>query len=82
MYHGIILAMLGFALGALALAAGLILRSRLSRRIGRSARVTDDVVRQIEESGWIEVDEPLDLVQIQEEEARFWEEPWDEPDEW
>lgn len=73
----------GILLGVLALAAGLIFRSRVARVIGRSDRVmTDDMIREIMESGRIEVDEPLDLDQIQEEEARFWEEPWDEPDEW
>lgn len=73
----------GVLLGVLTLAAGVIFRSRVSRVIGRSDRVvTDELVRQIEESGRIEVDEPLDLDQIQEEEARFWEEPWDEADEW
>jgi hypothetical protein len=44
--------------------------------------LTDDMIRQIEERGRVELDEPLDLDQIQEEEARFWEEHWDDPDEW
>jgi hypothetical protein len=44
--------------------------------------LTDDMIRQIEERGRVELDEPLDLGQIQEEEARFWEEHWDDPDEW
>jgi hypothetical protein len=73
----------GVLLGILVLAGGLIYRSRLSRVVGSSdPMLSDDMVRQIEESGWVEVDEPLDLEEIQEEEARFWEEPWDEPEEW
>jgi hypothetical protein len=70
-------------LGVLAFAAGLVYRSRLTRVIRSGEPVlTDDMVRQIEEQGRVDVDEPLDLEQIQDEEARFWEEQWDEPDEW
>lgn len=44
--------------------------------------LTDEMVRQIEEVGYVELDEPLDLQEIQEEEERFWEEaPWEEPEE-
>jgi hypothetical protein len=68
--------------GLLALVAGLVYRSRLNRAIGsREPVLSDDMIRQIETSGRIDVDEPLDLGEIQEEEARFWEETWDEPDE-
>lgn len=50
---------------------------------GTSRTLTDEMVRQIEESGYVDVDEPLDLEEIQEEEARFWEEqPWEETDEY
>jgi hypothetical protein len=66
----------------LALAAGFLHRSRLNAAIGADTSLSDDMIRQIEESGWVEVEEPLDYREIQEEEARFWEEPWDEPDEW
>jgi hypothetical protein len=73
----------GVLLGILALTGGLIYRSRLTRATGsREPVLTDDMLRQIEQSGWIELDEPLDLEEIQEEEARFWEEPWEEPEEW
>jgi hypothetical protein len=73
----------GVLLGLLALTAGLLFRSRLTRVIRSSDPVlSDDMIRQIEERGRIEVEEPLDLGQIQEEEARFWEEHWDDPDEW
>jgi hypothetical protein len=78
-----LLVYLGVLLGILALAGGLIYRSRLTRVTGSSEPVlTDDMLRQIEQSGWIELDEPLDLDDIQEEEARFWEESWEEPEEW
>lgn len=73
----------GLLLGILALAGGLYYRSRLTDVAARGGpTLSDDMLRQIEESGYIELDEPLDLEDIQEEEARFWEEPWDEPDEW
>jgi hypothetical protein len=73
----------GVLLGLLAVAAGLMYRSRLTRVIRSSDPVlTDDMIRQIEDRGRVDVEEPLDLDEIQEEEARFWEEPWDEPDEW
>ncbi len=68
---------------ALAAAAGFVFtRDLLRRRRGRGTGVTDDVLRQIEEQGRVEVDEPLDLEEIRDEEDRFWGEPWDEPDEW
>ncbi|CAN5857496.1 hypothetical protein BH23GEM9_BH23GEM9_36550 [soil metagenome] len=73
----------GILLGIIALAGGLVYRSRLMRATGPGeTRITDDVVKQIEEAGWVDIDEPLDIDEIKEEEARFWEEPWDEPDEW
>lgn len=76
----------GILFAALALTGGLVYRSRLARlREVERTTVSDDMVRQIEESGWVELDEddPLDLDAIQEEEARFWEEePWEEADEW
>ena len=46
-------------------------RRRVSRRVGR---VGDDELRAILEHGRIEVEEPLDLEEIREEEKRFWEE--------
>jgi hypothetical protein len=51
-------------------------------RTDRAAALSDDMVRQIEERGFVDVDDPLDHDTIQEEEARFWDEPWDEADEW
>jgi hypothetical protein len=73
----------GLLLGILALAGGLYYRSRQADVVARGGpTLSDDMLRQIEESGYIELDEPLDLEEIEEEEARFWEEPWDEPDEW
>jgi len=58
-------------------------RARRLRALRTPRTLTDDMVRQIEESGHIDVDEPLDLEEIQDEEARFWEEqPWEETDEY
>ena len=73
----------GIFTALLALAGGLIYRSRLGRLGGRRGMLTDDMIRQIEEQGalHVELDEPLDLKQIREEEERFLEETWDEPDE-
>lgn len=70
-------------LGMLAIAGAVVYRAR-GQRAGITKRaLTDDMVRQIEETGYIDVDEPLDLEQIQDEEARFWEEqPWEEPEEY
>lgn len=68
---------------ALAAGAGYVFaRDALRRRRGGGTRVTDDVLRQIEEQGRVELDDPLDLDEINDEEQRFWGEPWDEPDEW
>lgn len=74
----------GILLAGLALIGGLLYRIRLTRTIGDvQPLLTDDLVRQIEEDGRVDFDEPLDLEQIQEEEARFWEDrPWEESDEW
>lgn len=58
-------------------AAGLAARHRLSRlRDGLS----DDDIRALERGARIEVDEPLDLDEAADEEARFWNETWDEPE--
>ena len=71
-------------LAALVVAAGLKARARQRARLGAmGARVDDDAVRRIVETGALtdETDEPLDLREIGEEEERFWSEPWDEPEE-
>lgn len=66
----------------LAIVGGLIGIRRV-RRAGsmEDSAVTDEMVRSIEESGRVEVDEPLDFETIEDEESRFWEETWDEPEE-
>ena len=53
------------------------------RRETRPASVTDDLIRQIEDSGRVQIDEPerLDLGEIRAEEDEFWEQTWDEPEE-
>ncbi|CAN5699136.1 hypothetical protein BH23GEM10_BH23GEM10_08600 [soil metagenome] len=74
----------GILLAGLAVIGGLLYRIRLTRTIGEvQPLLTDELVRQIEEDGRVDFDEPLDLEQIQEEEARFWEDqPWEDSDEW
>jgi hypothetical protein len=66
----------------LAIMAGLIYRTRLGRMGGRRAPLTDEMIRRIEQHGAIDVeDDALDMHHIREEEERFLEETWDEPDE-
>lgn len=68
-----------FAIGAvLVVAAWYGNRRRLRRLKGRG--LSEGAIRQIEVSGRVEMDEPLDLDEAAEEEARFWGETWDEPD--
>jgi hypothetical protein len=73
---------LGILMALLALAAGFLYRRRL-RRFGEEEGVhlSDDMIRQIEERGRVEMDEPLDWDEIRQEEEQFWEETWDEPEE-
>jgi hypothetical protein len=57
------------------------------RRAASSAQdslLTDDMIRQIEQQGRLDLEdeEPLDLDEIRELEEQFWEESWDEPEEW
>lgn len=68
-----------FAVGAVLVVAAWIGSRRRLRRMGRGG-LSDGDVRRIEASGWAERDEPLDLEEAAEEEERFWEETWDEPD--
>lgn len=43
--------------------------------------LTDAQIRAIETEGSVQLEEPLDLDHIRDEETRFWEESWDEPEE-
>ena len=63
---------------ALVVVAGVEYRRRL-RRV-RDRGLSDAAIRQIEASGRVEVDEPLDLQEAAHEEERFWGESWDEPE--
>lgn len=72
--------LLGTVLGLLAVAAALVYRRRLQRT---TITLDDSMIRSIETHGVVDVDEPLDLEAIREEEERFLEEErWDEADEW
>lgn len=68
-----------FAAGAVLVAAAW-LESRRRLRAMRRSELSDGAIRQIEVSGRVEVDEPLDLDEAAEEEERFWNESWDEPE--
>jgi len=74
----------GFLLTLAAVAGAILYRVRLVRGFGPPrAAITDDMVRRIEEEGRVEMDEPLDIEMIKEEEARFWDDqPWEETEEW
>jgi len=52
------------------------------RRLGRVKKhgLDDGAIRQIEASGRVEMEDPLDLSEAAEEEERFWGESWDEPE--
>lgn len=80
------LAVFSAFLVGLAVASGIRLRVRLRKRLGRTRppRVDDRALRTILDRGVLttEEDEPLDYDEIDEEERRFWSEPWDEPEEW
>lgn len=72
---------LGVLLGVLAVMAAIGYRRRLAG-LREQERITDDSIRRIEQEGKLELDdEPLDLDTIRDEESRFWEESWDEPEE-
>lgn len=77
------LALLSGFLVALVAVAGLRLRGRIRRRVGRSVPQVDDrAIRDILEQGVLRDDDPpLDAREIEEEERRFWSERWDEPEE-
>lgn len=68
-----------FAVGALLVAAAWLASRRRLQRL-RDRELSDGAIRQIEASGRVEVDEPLDLEEAAEEEERFWEGSWDEPE--
>jgi hypothetical protein len=74
----------GIFLAVLALAGGLIYRRRLAGLGTRNGPLTDDMIRRIEEEGRLPMDDEedaLDMKHIREEEERFLDETWDEPDE-
>ena len=69
-------------IAVLAVIGGLIgLRRVRVARMADDSNLTDEMMRAIEERGRVEVDEPLDFEAIEDEESRFWEETWDEPEE-
>jgi len=71
---------MGLVFGILLVLGALRIRHRLIGR--RSTGLTDDMIREIETRGEVEMEEPLDRERIAREEERFWEETWDEPEEY
>ena len=69
-------------LAVMVMVAGFLARRRIRTLRRPDITLTDDLIRQIEERGRIEheVPEPLDLGEIREEEERFWDQTWDEPE--
>lgn len=72
----------GMIAGLLLVAGAIWLQQRRNGARRSSDGLSDAQIRAIEREGTVEVEEPLDLDRIREEETRFWEESWDEPDEW
>jgi hypothetical protein len=71
----------GLIAGLLIVLVAVWLRDR-SERGRRGEILSDEHIRAIEREGRVDVEDPLDLDRIREEETRFWEESWDEPEEW
>lgn len=69
-----------YILGILAVVAGWRAMKRV-RDHRREARLTDNMLRDIETRGTVEVDDPLDHEEIARQEREFFEETWDEPEE-
>lgn len=69
----------GVFAGLLLVAVVLWLRQRFTTT--KQGGLTDDQIRAIEAQGRVEVEDELDLDAIRDEETRFWEESWDEPEE-
>jgi hypothetical protein len=71
----------GLMAGLLTVLAAVWLRDRSGRAKGDD-NLTDEQIRAIENEGRVDLEDPLDLDRIRDEETRFWEESWDEPEEW
>jgi hypothetical protein len=68
-----------FLAGALLVTFGWLTYRRRIREV-RDSGLTDAEIRAIEEGGWVDSDAPLDLDEAADEEERFWDETWDEPE--
>lgn len=74
--------LLFFVLAELVLIVALVGRWRAHVGGARQESLLDDeAIRRIETEGRIEIEEGLDLDRIDQEERRFWNQYWDEPDE-
>lgn len=72
---------LALLMTVLAILGGLAARRRVQSS-REAERLSDDMIRQIETRGWVDVeDEPLDIESAREAEEQFWDEStWDEPE--
>lgn len=70
-----------WTVAALLVALAGVFSLRRLRSLKNSDRVTDEMIARIESVGRVEVDDPLDLEEAAEEERKFWNETWDEPEE-
>ena len=65
----------------LAAAAVIVSRRRIRDYFDGRSHLDDDMIRRIEQDGSIDIEDPLDLEHVREEEERFWSETWDVPEE-
>jgi hypothetical protein len=68
-----------FLAGALLVTLGWLTYRRRINEV-RASGLTDAEIRAIERGERVEADGPLDLDEAAEEEERFWDETWDEPE--
>ena len=72
-------------LTVLVVTAGVSFRVQLRDRVEKNRPSVDDAaIEEILATGALTTDEdsPLNIEQIDDEEQKFWSQPWDEPDEW
>lgn len=73
----------GLIMLTLVIAGGIAARARVVAARRTEELIDDAAIRQIEASGYIDVEEPLDLEAAREADEEFWEESaWDEPEEY
>jgi hypothetical protein len=73
-------------LAIVVMVGALVMRKRVHRTVQGERPITGDdpVLEEILSGGegWREDDEPLDEEHIRDEEDRFWEQEWEDPEDW